>query len=97
MKTYKYVKEISDYYSYWDFGEDEGQWVDREATARVVWRWLNKENILTRIRKFDEEWKRTEYLHLSIADYFSMFEPVAKAEMGRGVLIGKGLAGDTNG
>lgn len=76
MKTYTYVKQISDYYSYWDFGEDEEFKVDYEATARAVWRWLNKENILTRIRKFTDEWMQKEYLHLSIQDYFSMFEPV---------------------
>lgn len=78
MKTYRYAKTISDYYAYWNFGEDEELKVDYEATAHAVWRWLNKENILTRIRKFDEEWKRTEYLHLSIADYFTMFEPIEK-------------------
>ena len=76
MKTYEYVKSISSYYAYWDFGEDEDLTLDREASAHAVWKWLGKENILNRIRKFDEEWKREEYLYLSIADYFSMFEPV---------------------
>ena len=85
MKIYNYVKQISDYYAYWDFGEDEEIKVDYEATAHAVWRWLNKENIFTRIRKFTDEWMQKEYLHLSIQDYFSMFEPVAKSLTDKGV------------
>lgn len=80
---YDYVKRISSYYAYWDFDEDENLTLDYEASARAVWRWLMKENILKRIRKFDEEWMRTEYLHMSIMDYYSMFEPLHKNTTGR--------------
>ena len=78
MKTYTYVKQISNYYAYWDFGENENLNLDYDATAHGVWKWLRKENILDRVKKFvDPEW-REEYLHLSIMDYFTMFEPEFK-------------------
>lgn len=85
MQTYDYVKQISSYYAYWDFQESwrEEDWsidVDFEATAHAVWKWLNSQNILKRIAKFSEEWQRTEYLHLSILDYYSMFEPIVKVK-----------------
>jgi hypothetical protein len=81
MQTYEYAKTIAAYYAYWDFGEDIN--LDNEATTRRVWKYLSTKKEFDKIRKMPEEWQRHEYLHLCIADYFSMFEPVYKTKEGK--------------
>jgi hypothetical protein len=50
--------------------------VNQLKTAIAVFRYLNKHGDFETARVMDEQWKRDEYLHLAVLDYFSMFEPV---------------------
>lgn len=84
MKTYNYVKEISNYYAYWDFEEvwrNEGNWnvqIDREASARSVWKYFADKGTIKKAMQQPTEDRQREYLHLSILDYYSMHEPKVK-------------------
>jgi hypothetical protein len=78
LESYEYAKSISSYYAYWDF--DERIDVDNDATAHKVWKWLGDQKVLDTVRTLDEKWRREELLHLAVADYFSMFEPIFKTK-----------------
>ena len=55
--------------------EYHGENVNHLETAIRVFRYLNKKGDFETARAMNEQWKRDEYLHLAVLDYFSMFEP----------------------
>jgi len=73
LETYEYAKSIASYYAYWEFEE---VLVDEEATAHKVWKWLGSQKVLDKARELPEKWQREELIHLAVADYFSMHEPI---------------------
>ncbi len=51
--------------------------IDIERTARRVWRWFMRQDILPKLRT-KQEWQNQESIHLLACDWLSMYEPTTK-------------------
>jgi hypothetical protein len=81
--TYEAVNECLSFEIDFQIRYEEADWsdylpIDYEATARRVWKWMKRMNILAEIKNIPEQWERDELTHLSVLDWLSMYEPTGK-------------------
>jgi len=75
MQTYQDIIETLEY-EWPEIGHEYGgRTLDAETTARRIWRYLAKDGSLRLIRAMPEQWRRSEYAHLSVLDWCSSYEP----------------------
>lgn len=75
MKTYQDIIETLEYEWPELVQRDyETRIINTESTARRIWRYFALDGTLRLIRAMPEQWQRSEYAHLSVLDWLSMFE-----------------------